>query len=104
MWIEAILSHDDLATLVAQLLPLDLHLGAEGTDPDLHLSDLAKVELVENQGLRVECRAEIRWSVLGIDVPIAVDSLSLLLVPSIVKRSERDALTFKVQLSELDLA
>jgi hypothetical protein len=104
MWIEAILSHEDLTTLVAQLLPLDLHLGDAGTDPDLHLSDLAKVELVENQGLRVECRAEIRWSVLGVDVPITVDSLALLLVPSIVKRSGRDALAFRVRLAELDLA
>jgi hypothetical protein len=104
MWIEAILSHDDLATLVAQLLPLDLRLGDSDGDPELRLSDLAKVELIENQGLRVECRAAIRWSVLGLDVPITVDSLALMLVPSVVKRSGRDALAFKIQLAELDVA
>jgi hypothetical protein len=104
MWIEAILSHDDLATLVAQLLPLDLRLGEADGDPELRLSDLAKVELIENQGLRVECRAAIRWSVLGIDVPITVDSLALKLIPSVVKRSGRDALAFKIQLGELDIA
>jgi hypothetical protein len=104
MWIEAILSHDDLATLVAQVLPLDLRLGDADNDPELRLSDLAKVELIENQGLRVECRAAIRWSVLGIDVPITVDSLALKLIPSVVKRSGRDALAFKIQLAELDVA
>src|SRR6185295_17004256 len=100
MWIEAILSHDDLATLVAQVLLLDLRLGDADDDPELRLSDLTKVELIENQGLRVECRAAIRWSVLGIDVPITVDSMALKLIPSVVKRSGRDALALKVQLAE----
>ena len=104
MWIEAILSHDDLATLVAQLLPLDLRLGEADGDPELRLSDLAKVELIENQGLRVECRAAIRWSVLGVDVPITVDSLAVMLIPSVVKRSGRDALAFRVRIADLDLA
>jgi hypothetical protein len=105
MWIEAILSHDDLSSFFAQLLPLDVRLGDDGdTDPELRLSDLARVELLENQGIRVECKADLRWPVLGIDVPVEVKSLALLFVPSVVKRSGRDALAFKVQLADLDIA
>jgi hypothetical protein len=105
MWIEAILSHDDLSSFFARLLPLDVRLGDDGdADPELRLLDLARVELVENQGIRVECKAELRWPVLGIDVPIQVESLALLLSPSVVKRSGRDALAFRLQLAELDIA
>jgi len=105
MWIEAILSHDDLSSFFARLLPLDLRLGEDGdADPELRLSDLVRVELVENQGIRVECKAELRWPIFGIDVPIHLESLALLLIPSVVKRSGRDALAFKLQLAELDIA
>jgi hypothetical protein len=105
MWIEAILSHDDLSSFFARLMPFDVRLGEDGdADPELRLSDLARVELVENQGIRVECKAELRWPVLGIDVPIQVRSLALLLIPSVVKRSGRDALAFKLQVAELDIA
>jgi hypothetical protein len=105
MWIEAILSQEDLSSLVAQLLPLNIRLGEdEGADPQLHLSDLASVELIENQGLRIRCRAAIRWAILGIDVPIKLESLALLLSPSVVKTSGRDALAFKLELDQLDVA
>jgi len=104
MWIEAILSQEDLSSFFAQLLPLDLRLGDDEADPELRLSDLSRVELVENRGVRVECKAHLRWPILGIDVPIEVKSIALMLTPSVVKRSGRDALACRLQLAELDIA
>jgi hypothetical protein len=104
MWIEAILSHDDLSSVVARILPLEFRLSEDEAGPEIRLSALGGVELIENQGLRIVCRAAIRWPVLGIDLPFTAESLTLLLTPSVVKTSGRDALAFRLQLSELDLS
>jgi hypothetical protein len=83
MWTEVIFSRDDLARLLAQTLPLKIHLGAAEDEHSLSLRDLGEVTLVTDAGLRLACKATVHWPLLGIDVPVELSTLRLLLVPSI---------------------
>ena len=101
MWLEAILSQEDIVALVAQLTPVKLRFGNEG---DLLLFDVSTVTLVPERGLRVVCKAKLHWPVLGIAVPVALNSLTVLLAPSVAKREAEDVLVFKVLIEDADLA
>ncbi len=102
MWIEAILSKEDLEALVRQFTPLTIHVGdGDGT---LVVSDPERVRLVADEGLRVVCKAKLTWPVLGIKVPISLHSLVVMLRPIVEKRSSGEALVFKVEIEHADLA
>lgn len=104
MWAEIIVSRDDLARLLAQAFPLTIHLGEPGSDHSLSLSDLGQVRLVSELGLRVHCKARVHWPVLGVDVPVSLNSLTLLLLPSIGRSAEGDTLVFRVTLEHADFS
>jgi hypothetical protein len=102
MWVEAIVSLEDFQSLAAELLPVRVHLGAADSDHYLFLSAATEVSLVEDRGLRVVCNAQIRWPVLGMDLPINVDSLTVILEPSVP--NEGGELFVGVQLEHADVA
>jgi hypothetical protein len=104
MWAEFIFSRDDLARLVAQALPLTIHLGDADAEADhsLGLSDLGEVTLVADVGLRVTCKAHIHWPVLGLDVPLALNALTLLLMPTIGEGADGDRLVFRASIEHAD--
>jgi hypothetical protein len=88
MWIEAIISREDFAALAAELFPLSVQLGASDSEHYLLLSAATAVSLVEGRGLRFTCNAQIRWPVLGMDLPINVEALTVLVKPSVAEGSE----------------
>lgn len=88
MWVEAIIAQEDFTALAAELFPLSVHLGAADSDHYLLLSAATAVSLVEGRGLRFTCNAQIHWPVLGIDVPINVEALTVLVEPSVPEGSE----------------
>ena len=102
MWVEAIVSLEDFQSLAAELFPLRVHLGAADSDHYLFLSATSEVALVEGRGLRLVCDAQIRWPVLGMDVPINVDRLTVMLEPSVP--NEGGELFLDVQLEHADVA
>lgn len=102
MWLEAIVSLEDFQALAAELLPVRVQLGAADSDHYLFLSAASQVSLVEGRGLRVVCNAQIRWPVLGMDIPINVDSLTVMLEPSVP--NESGELFVGVQLEHADVA
>ena len=102
MWVEAIVSLEDFRSLAAELFPVRVHLGAADSDHYLFLSAMSEVSLVEGRGLRLVCDAQIRWPVLGMDVPINVDRLTVLLEPSVP--NEGGELFLDVQLEHADVA
>jgi hypothetical protein len=102
MWVEAIVSLEDFQSLAAELLPVRVHLGAADSDHYLFLSAASEVSLVEGRGLRVVCNAQIRWPVLGMDLPINVDRLTVMLEPSVP--NEGGELSVSVQLEHADVA
>jgi hypothetical protein len=83
MWVEAIISQEDFTALATELFPLSVHLGASDSDHYLLLSATTAVSLVEGRGLRFTCNAQIRWPVLGMDVPINIEALTVLVEPSV---------------------
>lgn len=102
MWTEIVLSRDDLARLLAQAFPLTIRLGDTESDNSLALTDLGEVRLVPDVGLRIECRARVRWPVLGIELPVALNALTLMLVPSVGQGPHGDTLVFRITIEHAD--
>jgi hypothetical protein len=101
MWLEAILSRHDLEEVLRELTPATLALGEHGT---VCLGPPTEVTLLEARGLRVACPVTIHGSVLGLSVPIRVESATFCLEPSIASRAGRDVLVFKVVVEAIDVA
>ncbi len=104
MWVEAILSRDDLTRLLGQALPLTVRLGDEADHHSLALFEPEAVTLVADRGVVVVCKARVHWPLLGIDVPIVVSSMTVELRPEIGRTDGHDALFFRAQLLEADLS
>jgi hypothetical protein len=105
MWIEAILSKDDFVALAAELLPLTINLGdPHASGHYIELKGPADVSLVAGKGLRIACKAEVRWPVLGVEIPIHVESLALLIEPAICSEHGEDEALFKVEIENADVA
>lgn len=99
MWIEALVTSDDLERLLARALPLTVQLG-DGHSLDLY--ELASVKLVTGEGMRAACKARVHWPVIGVELPIVLHSLDILLRPFIDETGER--LVFGIQLEHADVA
>jgi hypothetical protein len=102
MWLEAVFSREDLQSFVAELLPLKILLSDE--DHHIELADARKVSLVSDQGLRITCRAEVRWPLLGLEVPIRLESVTALLKPLVAHTEAGDSLLFTLEIENIDLA
>jgi hypothetical protein len=105
MWVEAVLSKDDLASLIAQIVPLTIRIHPDSApDQYIELATASNLALVADQGLRMTTQARIHWPVLGIDVPIKVDPLSVMIKPSITRTPQGDALSFTLQIEQAEFA
>ena len=103
MWVEAILMKEDLSKLIGQFLPVTIRLG-DTDDGELALHDPSDVSLVADVGLRVVCKAKVHWPVLGIDVPVTLHSLTVVLRPEAMRGEHGDAIVFKIEIEHADLA
>lgn len=105
MKFKAEFTRDELITFASQWLPLKLLLGgASKDDRYLLLSDPLAIELVPNKGLRIACRAQIRWPVLGMTVPINARELSVILRPEISERAGEPLLSCRIEIERADLS
>jgi hypothetical protein len=104
MWAEIIASKGDLDQLLHQAVPLTIEFGAPDAPHSLALSDLSETRLVADRGLRVVCKARVVWPILGIRVPLALRSVTLLLLPTIGRGAEGDVLTFRLSLEHADFS
>lgn len=102
MWVEAIVSRDDFAALTDELLPLTIHLGEAESEHYVRLKGPAQVSLVQERGLRIKCSADVHWPVLGMEIPIHVESFTVLLTPSVP--TDGDALVVSMQVEDADVA
>jgi hypothetical protein len=102
MWLEAVLSREDLEHVLHELTPTTIELREDG---DLSLEAPTRVTLVPGCGLEVVCRARLRWVVLGLHVPVTIESATILLEPVLRRVSgKRDALAFRLTLRALDVS
>jgi len=104
MFLEAIATHGDLVQALGQILPVRIDLG--GDDPQsrvLTLHAAKSVELVAERGLRVVCRAELEWEIVGLNPTIKLDELIILLKPRVVDHNGGSAIDFNIELEEADV-
>lgn len=103
MWIEAIIAKDDFAAVVRQMTPLRIHFDDnDKTNRWLYLGKPTSVELVAEKGIRISCPAEIMWSVVGVNVPIKLHTMQVLMRPEIVAKPTGHILVFNLELEEAD--
>lgn len=100
MWIQTILSAADLRDLLRQVTPLTIEIG--GPEQYITFEDVEDVALVADKGLRLTCKANVRWPVFGLTLPASVHALTALLSPVIEKTAAGDVLTFSVTLEKAD--
>ncbi len=101
MWVEAILTTEDLAKVMNELCPLRIRLGEGGS---VLVSEPRALELVPLLGLRMTVGVELHWPVLGVQIPVAIRAAILEVKPEILKKPEGEHLTFKLRLDELDIS
>jgi hypothetical protein len=100
MWIEAILTRDDLERVMGELCPLRISLGRGGKVVLAEPRDLA---LLAGVGVRMAITLELHWPVLGVQIPVSVRTAVLEVRPEISKETG-DNLAFKLHLDEVDIA
>jgi hypothetical protein len=104
MWLEAIVTRDDLAELLEEVHPLKIHLEPnEDQERWIELGRPQDVSLVRDVGLRVTCPARLQWTVIGTHPTIMIDSLTMLLRPTVVQKSRGHVLDLHVQIDEADV-
>jgi hypothetical protein len=101
MRVEAILSREDLARVAAQFAPISIALRGEGS---LVITDPSDLTLEPGVGVRLACKARLRWSVLGIVMPVTIRSVIAVVRPEIVRTASAQALVFRLQIERADLA
>ncbi len=104
MWAEFIVPRDDLEQLLRHAVPLTIYPEGVGAAQSLEITELLEVKLVVDVGLRLVCKACIRWPVLGITVPLALNSLSLLLLPTVRPGAAGDELAFRFSIDHADFS
>lgn len=105
MKLHLVITRDELLTFAERWLPLKLLLGdANNEDRYLLLDEPRRIELVAGAGLRISCRAQIRWPVLGLSVPVKAHTISVLFKPTIEQADGQSALVFLLHIEEADLA
>jgi hypothetical protein len=102
MWLEAVLAREDLESLISELMPLTIRLGHDG-EHHIQLSDARDVSLVAATGLRVTCRAGAHWPVLGIDIPVRIETLTAIMKPVVIRTEQGDTLAFTLEIEQADV-
>lgn len=105
MWVEAVLSKDDLASLIAQIVPLKVRIHPDSApDQYIELATATNLSLVADLGLRMTTQARIHWPVLGIAVPITIDPLIVIIKPRVTKTPAGDALAVTLEIEQAEFA
>jgi hypothetical protein len=105
MRLEATLSQENVAELVRQFVPLELEMGDIGKgERFIAIDEVSDITLVADAGVRVACKAHLRWPVLGLHVPVRVSVLDVLLRPSIEMRDGHQSLIFALTIEHAEIA
>jgi hypothetical protein len=101
MWLEAILTREDLAGIVEKFSPLEILLGDSGS---LLLMGPCEVSLTPDEGVGVKCDATLHWPVLGFDVPVSMHGLLVHVLPSVEERAGGSTLVFRLHIDHAGVA
>lgn len=101
MWLEAILTREDLQQIAERFSPLEIVLGDGGS---LLLVEPRDVSLIADTGIAVKCDATLHWPVLGFDVPVVMHGLTVHLLPAVEQRPDGATLVFRLQIDHAGVA
>jgi hypothetical protein len=101
MWLEAILTREDLEGIAEKFSPLEIVLGDSGS---LLLVGPCEVSLTPDEGVAVKCDATLHWPVLGFDVPVSMHGLLVHVLPSVEERADGSTLVFRLQIDRAGVA
>jgi len=104
MKLEAVLSQADLREFVRSGLPFVLAL-EKGT---VEINEVSLLEIVPQKGIRLEAQGDFEWTFWGIEVPVRIERIRVMLTPKMVKRArpgkteEVVQLAFDVEIEDMD--
>jgi hypothetical protein len=105
VWVEAVLSKEDLIALMARVVPLTIRVGSDAAGAhSIELATATDLVLVADQGLRMTTRARVHWPILGIAVPIDIDPLRVMIEPRVASTPRGDTLSFSIEIEHADVA
>jgi hypothetical protein len=113
MPLQVVLEKDAVVGALHELLPLRIHLDPRvrgKPNPNgryIQLDVPTLIELVEGQGVRVACSAEIRWVVAGLPVPLRLHRVQLVLRPKVRRDPAAGnslCLAFELRIEHADLS
>jgi hypothetical protein len=104
MFLEALVTHEELRALLVSALPFTILLDDTGGSHYLALGDLIEIAIVPGIGVRLTCRALLHWPLLGIDTPLTLNALRVLLVPEVTPSPTGEGLTFRIVLEHVDIS
>jgi hypothetical protein len=105
MWLQAIITAEDLKHALFELTPTRIQLDDDDPDRAFELDPPSEVYFRANEGATIRTSARLRWDVIGIKVPVTLRSVDLLLVPSIERDAEgNDVLALQARVEDLDLS
>lgn len=112
MWLEAIITQEDLVKVLGEFLPvkilLDQEKDADGEvkkdEPErsLFLRTPTVVTLIPDQGVRITCPAELTWSIVGMSPSMTIDALQLMIRPEVVEKNKGYVLEFGMEVEVAD--
>lgn len=102
MWLQATLTTADLAFALRRFCPARIQLD---DDRWLSIARPRSVKLLADVGARFVTDAKLRWTVLGIDVPITVQEVEIFLKPRIDTDAAQahQRLVFDLSLGDFDM-
>jgi len=95
VWLEAILTREDVRCILEQFSPLEIRLGESGR---VSFASPTTVSTIPGKGIGVVCDATLHWPVLSVNVPVTMTGLTLLIHPAVEPCSEGEALVFTLQI------
>ncbi len=112
MWLEAIITQEDLVKVLGEFLPvkilLDQEKDADGEvkkdEPErsLFLRAPTAVTMIPDQGVRITCPAELTWSIVGVSPSMTIDALQLMLRPEVVEKNKGHVLELGMEVEVAD--
>ncbi|HEX7602740.1 MAG TPA: hypothetical protein VF316_14085 [Polyangiaceae bacterium] len=100
MWLQATFTTADLAHAFERICPAHVRIDE---DRWIDIARPTTLELIDGIGVRLITEARIRWTVIGIDVPITVKEAEIFLVPRLVEVDGHTVLELTPRLGDFDL-
>jgi hypothetical protein len=104
MWLQALFTADDLLRALSRVTPARIPLAKEDPERCLWLSKPDSVLLRDDKDIVITTRAQVRWDVLGLTVPVTLQSVTVVLSPEVQDERGAQALSFGLRIQEADLS